>query len=112
MPEFLEKRFNKYVRWILSVVSLVAYVFTKISVTVYAGALVFQTILPDININLFGYTWGSFWIGAFVTVIVTGVYTILGGFVDLIYRLYSGIIINHWFVEYNVDRIRCIRWVE
>ena len=56
MPEFLEKRFNKYVRWILTVVSLVAYVFTKISVTVYAGALVFQTILPDININLFGYT--------------------------------------------------------
>ena len=85
MPEFLEKRFNKYVRWILSVVSLVAYVFTKISVTVYAGALVFQTILPDININLFGYTWGSFWIGAFVTVIVTGVYTILGGFRAVLY---------------------------
>ena len=85
MPEFLEKRFNKYVRWILSVVSLVAYVFTKVSVTVYAGALVFQTILPDININLFGYTWGSFWIGAFVTVIVTGVYTILGGFRAVLY---------------------------
>lgn len=85
MPEFLEKRFNKYVRWILSVVSLVAYVFTKISVTVYAGALVFQTILPDININLFGYTWGPFWIGAFVTVIVTGVYTILGGFRAVLY---------------------------
>ena len=85
MPEFLEKRFNKYVRWILSVVSLVAYVFTKVSVTVYAGALVFQTILPDININLFGYTWGPFWIGAFVTVIVTGVYTILGGFRAVLY---------------------------
>ena len=85
MPEFLEKRFNKYVRWILTVVSLVAYVFTKISVTVYAGALVFQTILPDININLFGYTWGPFWIGAFVTVIVTGVYTILGGFRAVLY---------------------------
>ena len=85
MPEFLEKRFNKYVRWILSVVSLIAYVFTKVSVTVYAGALVFQTILPDININLFGYTWGPFWIGAFVTVIVTGVYTILGGFRAVLY---------------------------
>ena len=41
MPEFLEKRFNSQVRWILSMVSLVAYVFTKVSVTVYAGALVF-----------------------------------------------------------------------
>ena len=85
MPEFLEKRFNKYVRWILSVVSLIAYVFTKVSVTVYAGALVFQTILPDININLFGYIWGPFWIGAFITVIVTGVYTILGGFRAVLY---------------------------
>ncbi len=41
MPEFLERRFNSTARWILSVVSLVAYVFTKVSVTVYAGAMVF-----------------------------------------------------------------------
>ena len=41
LPEFLEKRFDSRVRWILSLVSLVAYVFTKVSVTVYAGALVF-----------------------------------------------------------------------
>jgi SSS family solute:Na+ symporter len=47
MPEFLEKRFNSKTRWVLSVVSLVAYVFTKVSVTVYAGAIVFQSLLPD-----------------------------------------------------------------
>src|SRR5688572_28489862 len=45
MPEFLEKRFSPKTRWVLSVVSLVAYVFTKVSVTVYAGAIVFQTLL-------------------------------------------------------------------
>src|SRR5690606_22155326 len=47
MPEFLERRFDARSRWVLSVVSLVAYVFTKVSVTVYAGAIVFRTLLPD-----------------------------------------------------------------
>ena len=60
MPEFLEKRFNSQVRWILSMVSLVAYVFTKVSVTVYAGALVFRTLLPDLELILFGQVWGPF----------------------------------------------------
>ena len=61
MPEFLEKRFNSRVRLILSMVSLVAYVFTKVSVTVYAGALVFRTLLPDLEVILFGQVWGPFW---------------------------------------------------
>ena len=42
MPEFLERRFGPKARWILSLVSLAAYVLTKISVTVYAGALFFE----------------------------------------------------------------------
>ncbi|MDF7800385.1 sodium:solute symporter [Pontiellaceae bacterium B1224] len=79
MPEFLEKRFNANVRWVLSVVSLIAYVFTKVSVTVYAGAIVFRTLLPDLEISLFGQVWGPFWIGAFTTVILTGIYTVFGG---------------------------------
>ncbi len=85
MPEFLEKRFNSKVRWILSVVSLVAYVFTKVSVTVYAGALVFQTLLPDLQLTLFGQVWGPFWIGAFATVILTGIYTVFGGLRAVLY---------------------------
>jgi SSS family solute:Na+ symporter len=40
MPEFLERRFGPTPRWILSLVSLAAYVLTKVSVTVYAGAIV------------------------------------------------------------------------
>lgn len=75
IPEFLEKRFNARARWILSVVSLVAYVFTKVSVTVYAGAIVFQALLPD----TFGSPENAFWFGAFATVIITGVYTVFGG---------------------------------
>ncbi len=75
IPEFLEKRFSARTRWILSCVSLVAYVFTKVSVTVYAGAIVFQALLPD----TFGSPQNAFWIGAFFTVIVTGIYTVFGG---------------------------------
>ena len=44
MPEFLERRFGPRARWILSLVSLAAYVLTKISVTVFAGALFFEVI--------------------------------------------------------------------
>lgn len=75
IPEFLEKRFGSRARWILSVVSLVAYVFTKVSVTVYAGAIVFQALLPD----TFGSPEKAFWVGAFSTVIITGIYTVFGG---------------------------------
>ena len=60
---------------ILSVVSLVAYVFTKVSVTVFAGAIVFQALLPD----TFGSPDNAFWVGAFTTVILTGIYTVFGG---------------------------------
>jgi SSS family solute:Na+ symporter len=76
MPEFLEKRFGSTTRWILSVVSLAAYVLTKVSVNVYAGAIVFETLLPA----TFGSPAAAFWVGALTTVILTGIYTIFGGF--------------------------------
>jgi len=85
MPEFLERRFNSKVRWILSVVSLVAYVFTKVSVTVYAGAIVFRTLLPELHVTIMGHLWGPFWIGAFLTVVLTGIYTIFGGLRAVLY---------------------------
>lgn len=85
MPEFMERRFDARVRWILSIVSLVAYVFTKVSVTVYAGAIVFQTLLPELQLTLFGTVWGPFWIGAFATVVLTGIYTIFGGLRAVLY---------------------------
>ncbi|HEX6890416.1 MAG TPA: sodium:solute symporter [Chryseolinea sp.] len=74
MPEFLEKRFNSGTRWFLSLFSLIAYVLTKVSVTVYAGGIVISSIL---NID--------FWTGALATVILTGIYTILGGMRAVVY---------------------------
>ena len=81
MPEFLEKRFDSRSRWTLSIVSLIAYVFTKVSVTVYAGALVFMTLLPD----TFGSPDNAFWVGAITTVILTGLYTVIGGLKAVLY---------------------------
>lgn len=81
MPEFLEKRFGPKPRWVLSLVSLAAYVLTKVSVTVYAGAIVFKTLLPD----TFGSPDNAFWIGAVATVLLTGIYTIAGGLRAVLY---------------------------
>ena len=85
MPEFLERRFGPKARWILSLVSLAAYVLTKISVTVFAGALFFETMLPEISITVGGTTIGSFWIGAFATVLLAGVYSSFGGLTAVVY---------------------------
>jgi SSS family solute:Na+ symporter len=81
MPEFLERRFDASTRLVLSCVSLIAYVFTKVSVTVFAGALVFQTLLPD----TFGTPESAFLVGAIATVVLTGIYTVFGGFRAVVY---------------------------
>ncbi len=86
MPEFLERRFNPTSRWILSIVSLVAYVFTKVSVTVYAGGVVFNVLLPEIHLQVTdNFALDAFWLGALLTVILTGIYTILGGLRAVVY---------------------------
>ncbi len=81
MPEFLERRFGPKPRWMLSLVSLAAYVLTKVSVTVYAGAVVFSTLLPD----TFGSPQNAFWVGAIATVVLTGLYTVAGGLRAVLY---------------------------
>jgi len=75
MPEFLERRFSPGCRTFLSVISLVAYILTKIAVGIFAGGVVFAVLLPELNL------WGmdSFWIGSLVVVVITGLYTIVGG---------------------------------
>ncbi len=73
MPEFLEKRYSRACRDYLSVISILAYVITKISLIIFAGALVFETMgVP-------------FWTGAIITVLATGFYTVLGGLKAVIY---------------------------
>jgi solute:Na+ symporter, SSS family len=79
MPEFLEKRFSPTARWVLSIISLVAYVLTKIAVGIYAGGVVFGTLLPEMRLEIGTTTLNSFWIGSAMVVLLTGFYTVLGG---------------------------------
>ena len=79
MPEFLEKRFSPTSRWVLSVISLVAYVITKIAVGIFAGGVVFGTLLPEMQINIGFATLDSFWVGSIAVLLATGLYTVLGG---------------------------------
>jgi SSS family solute:Na+ symporter len=74
MPEFLERRYGAACRWYLTTVSVAAYVFTKISVSLYAGALVLRTVAG----------W-DFLTAASVMVLATGVYTVFGGLAAVIY---------------------------
>ncbi len=74
MPEFLERRFSPRARRLLSIIQLLSYVITKASVTIFAGALVFNQFLGV-----------DFWTGAIILVVVTGVYTIFGGLHAVMY---------------------------
>ncbi len=74
MPEFLEKRFDSRSRWFLSVFSLVGYVITKVSVTIYAGGIVVSELIGI-----------PFWYGAIGIVVFTGIYTVVGGMKAVIY---------------------------
>ena len=74
MPEFLEKRFDSRSRWFLSIFSLIAYVLTKVSITIYAGGIVVSELLGI-----------PFWYGAIGVVIFTGIYTVVGGMKAVIY---------------------------
>jgi SSS family solute:Na+ symporter len=74
MPEFLERRYSPGARRFLTYVSIVAYVLTKISVTLFAGGIIFETLMGI-----------GFWTGALITIGVTGIYTIFGGLRAVVY---------------------------
>ncbi len=79
MPEFLERRFSTGSRYVLSVVSLITFVVSKIAVGIYAGGVVFRTLFPDVGFHLGGVSVDSFWIGSIAVIVLTGLYTALGG---------------------------------
>ncbi len=79
MPEFLERRFSTHSRYVLSIVSLVTFVVSKIAVGIFAGGVVFATLLPEVHLHLGQVTINSFWIGSVAVIVLTGLYTMLGG---------------------------------
>jgi SSS family solute:Na+ symporter len=74
MPEFLERRYSGACRTYLASISLIAYVFTKIAVAIFAGAIVLREVLG----------W-SMWQSALALVVATGIYTVAGGLAAVIY---------------------------
>jgi SSS family solute:Na+ symporter len=79
MPEFLERRFSPASRYVLSVVSLITFVLSKIAVGIFAGGVVFGTLLPELRLSISGVEINSFWIGTVLVIVLTGLYTMLGG---------------------------------
>jgi SSS family solute:Na+ symporter len=74
MPEFLERRFNRNCSIYLASISILAYIFTKISVHLYAAAIVLERVVG----------WSPL-TAAVLLVIATGIYTIAGGLAAVIY---------------------------
>lgn len=85
MPEFLERRFSSGSRTILSLISLVSYILTKVAVTVYAGGVVFKTVFNIQYIQIGHMQLDFFWVSAIGLVVITGLYTIFGGMKAVMY---------------------------
>jgi SSS family solute:Na+ symporter len=79
MPEFLERRFSTNSRYVLSIVSLITFIVSKIAVGIFAGGVVFGALLPELHLNIGDLQIDSFWIGSIAVIILTGLYTALGG---------------------------------
>src|SRR5438067_7911709 len=68
MPEFLERRFSRSCAVYLASISIIAYIFTKISVQMYAASVVLERVAGWL-----------LWKTDIVLVIAAGVYTFAGG---------------------------------
>src|SRR5437773_6420989 len=79
MPEFLERRFSPASRYVLSIVSIITFIVSKIAVGIFACGVVFGTLLPELHITIGNTNIDSFWIGSVLVIALTGLYTALGG---------------------------------
>jgi SSS family solute:Na+ symporter len=86
MPEFLERRFSAKSRTVLSLVSIVTFILSKIAVGIFAGGVVFSTLLPELHLSIGTLEINSFWIGSVGVILLTGVYTVLGGMRAVVYN--------------------------
>jgi SSS family solute:Na+ symporter len=85
MPEFLELRFSRGSRNVLSLLTMASLVLTKIAATIYAGDVVIRTLLNVDHINVFGHQIDVFWAIALGLAFTTGIYTVFGGMRVIMY---------------------------
>ena len=79
MPEFLERRFSVQSRYVLSIVSIIMFIISKIAVGIFAGGVVFGALFHQMSLSIGSVTIDSFWIGSVLVIVLTGLYTTLGG---------------------------------
>ena len=79
MPEFLERRFCTKSRYVLSISSLLTFIVSKIAVGIFAGGVVFGTLLPELHLDFGTIHIDSFWVGSIAVIVLTGLYTMIGG---------------------------------
>jgi SSS family solute:Na+ symporter len=85
MPEFLELRFSRGSRNVLSLLTIASLVLTKIAATIYAGDVVIRTLLNVDHVDIFGYRMDVFWAIALGLALTTGLYTVFGGMRVMMY---------------------------
>ncbi len=85
MPEFLELRFSRGSRNVLSLLTMASLVLTKIAATIYAGDVVIRTLLGVESVTIFGNNIDVFWVIALGLAFTTGLYTIFGGMRVIMY---------------------------
>lgn len=85
MPEFLELRFSRGSRNVLSLLTMVSLVLTKIAATIYAGDVVIRTLLNVDHVDIFGNRIDIFWVIALGLAFTTGLYTVFGGMRVIMY---------------------------
>jgi solute:Na+ symporter, SSS family len=85
MPEFLELRFSRGSRNVLSLLTIASLVLTKIAVTIYAGDVVVRTLLGIDTVTILGAHIDVFWVIALGLAATTGLYTVLGGLRVIMY---------------------------
>ena len=68
MPDFLKFRYTQRTGSWLSIITLIAYILTKVSVTAFTGGIFFEYLIGL-----------DFWYGAIGLIVITAVFTIFGG---------------------------------
>ncbi|MDR2233272.1 MAG: sodium/solute symporter [Tannerella sp.] len=68
MPDFLKYRYTPATGSWLSIITLITYVLTKVSVTAFTGGIFMESLLGV-----------PFWYGAIGLIVLTGIFTVLGG---------------------------------
>src|ERR1700733_5771343 len=72
MPEFLERRFSTASRYVLSIVSIITFIVSKIAVGIFAGGVVFGTLLPELHLRIGSPDIDTFWIGSVLGLVLAG----------------------------------------